>query len=302
MSHSHNHSHNHDHGHHHDTSSMTDKKLFWSVFLNLSITIAEYLGGFISNSLALLSDATHNLNDSMAILISYVARKISKKQRDEKRTYGYKRVEILAAFLNTVFLIAIAIILIFEGIDKIMNPGEINGQLMLWVSVVGLAGNLITAILLFRDSKENLNIKATFVHIISDTLSSVMIIVGAIFIMKYNWYILDPIFTFVISTYILFQSFGLIKEISNILIQGKPADLNIEEIKKEIEQLNFVENVHHIHVWTTDGIDLYFEGHVSLTTNCEYALDSYIKKINEILEEKFSINHSTIQLEKTLCK
>lgn len=297
-----NNSHNHDHEHHHDTSSMTDKKLFWSVFLNLTITAAEFIGGFISNSLALLSDATHNLNDSMAILISYIARKISKKQKDEKRTYGYKRVEILAAFLNTVFLIAIAAILIFEGIDKLMNPGEINGQLMLWVSVVGLAGNLITAILLFRDSKENLNLKATFIHIMSDTLSSVMIIVGAIFIMNYNWYILDPIFTFVISTYILFESFNLIKEISNILVQGKPADIDTFKIKEEIEKLSYVENVHHIHVWTTDGIDLYFEGHVSLVQECDYKLDSYIKEINKILEEKFSINHSTIQLEQKLCE
>jgi len=297
-----NNSHNHDHEHHHDTSSMTDKKLFWSVFLNLTITAAEFIGGFISNSLALLSDATHNLNDSMAILISYIARKISKKQKDEIRTYGYKRVEILAAFLNTVFLIAIAAILIFEGIDKLMNPGEINGQLMLWVSVVGLAGNLITAILLFRDSKENLNLKATFIHIMSDTLSSVMIIVGAIFIMNYNWYILDPIFTFVISTYILFESFNLIKEISNILVQGKPADIDTFKIKEEIEKLSYVENVHHIHVWTTDGIDLYFEGHVALEQECDYKLDSYIKEINKILEEKFSINHSTIQLEQKLCE
>ena len=296
------HSHDHDHGHHHDTSNMTDKKLFWSVFLNLTITAAEFIGGFISNSLALLSDATHNLNDSMAILISYVARKISKKQKDEKRTYGYKRVEILAAFLNTVFLIAIAIILIFEGIEKLMSPGEIDGQLMLWVSVVGLAGNLITAVLLFKDSKENLNIKATFIHIMSDTLSSVMIIIGAIFIMKYNWYILDPIFTFVISSYILIQSFRLIKEIANILIQGKPADVNTEKIKEEIEKLSYVENVHHIHVWTTDGIDLYFEGHVSLVKECDYKLDRYIEEINEILEEKFSINHSTVQLEQKLCE
>jgi cobalt-zinc-cadmium efflux system protein len=129
-----------------------------------------------------------------------------------------------------------------------------------------------------------------------------MIIIGAIFIMRYNWYILDPIFTFVISSYILIQSFRLIKEIANILIQGKPADVNIEKIKKEIEKLPYVENVHHIHVWTTDGVDLFFEGHVSLVKECDFELDRYIEEINKILEEKFLINHSTIQLEQKLCE
>ncbi|WP_206076165.1 cation diffusion facilitator family transporter [Marinitoga lauensis] len=294
MSHEH---HNHNHG-----NDLTDKKLLFSVVFNFIITLSEIFGGIFSHSLALISDSLHNLNDTVAILLSYIARKISKKPKDEKRTYGYKRVEILAAFTNTIFLFAIAIFLIIESIKKFYNPEIINGKLMLVISIIGLIGNLITAVLLFKDSKENLNVKATFVHIASDTLSSVMIIIGAIFIYKYNWYILDPIFTMLISAYILFEGYHILKESANILIQGTPESMEINEIKKELEKLNYVEDAHHIHIWTTDGQDKYLECHVSLKEDIEYNLDEYLKELNHILNEKFGISHTTIQFEKSLCK
>ncbi|GAB6188575.1 cation diffusion facilitator family transporter [Marinitoga arctica] len=295
MAHEHHHTHNHG-------NNLTDKKLLFSIIFNLIITLSEILGGIFSNSLALISDSLHNLNDTMAILLSYIARKISKKPRDEKRTYGYKRVEILAAFTNTLFLFVVAIFLIVESIKKFYNPEIINGKLMLIISIIGLIGNLITAVLLYKDSKENLNIKATFVHIASDTLSSIMIIIGAIFIYNYNWYILDPIFTMLISTYILFEGYYILKESVNILIQGTPEKMKLDKIKNELEKLNYVNNVHHIHIWTTDGQDKYLECHISLKDEEEYNLDKYLKELNQILSEKFEINHTTIQFEKKLCE
>ncbi|KAF2956556.1 cation diffusion facilitator family transporter [Marinitoga sp. 38H-ov] len=288
--------------HHHHENDLTEKKLFFSVVSNLIISLSEIIGGMISNSLALISDSLHNLNDTFALVLSYVARKISKKPKDTIRTYGYKRVEILAAFINTVFLLAVAIFLIVEGIKKFYNPEVIDGKLMLIISIIGLLGNLITAFLLFKESKDNLNIKATFVHIASDTLSSVLIIFGAIFIYKYNWYILDPLFTLFISGYIIYESYSLLKESVNILIQGIPNDIDLDGIKREVEKLNFVDDVHHIHVWTTDGKDKYLECHVSLNENDNYDLDDYLKRINSLLHEKFDISHTTIQFEKNICK
>lgn len=288
------------HEHHHDVKDITSKKMLFSVGLNLLITIAEIIGGIVSNSLSLLSDSLHNLNDTLSIFLGYLANKISKRPKDLNRTYGYKRFEIIAAFLNTVFLMVVATYLVIEGIKKFYRPEIIDGRIMLIISVIGLIGNLITALLLFKEAKANLNVKAVFVHIASDTLSSVLIIVGAIFIYKYKLYFLDPLFTLLISGYIGFESYHLLKETVNILIQGVPKGINLENIKEEIETLPFVADVHHIHVWTTDGKDNYLECHVSLK-DCEYDLDTFLKKINEILRKKFNIHHSTIQFEKKIC-
>lgn len=297
-----NHKQQHYHHHHNHRNDLTDKKLLFSVVFNFIITLSEVFGGIFSHSLALISDSLHNLNDTMAILLSYIARKIAKRPKDERRTYGYKRVEILAAFTNTLFLFAVAIFLIVESIKKFYRPEIIDGKLMFIISIIGLAGNLITAVLLFKDSKENLNVKATFVHIASDTLSSVMIIIGAIFIYKYNWYILDPIFTMLISVYIIFEGYHILKESVNILIQGTPESTELDKIKEELEKLNYVNDAHHIHIWTTDGQDKYLECHISLKDNKEYNLDEYLKELNRILDEKFGITHTTIQFEKKLCK
>jgi len=257
-----------------------DFKLLVSVILNFGITIAEILGGIFSNSLALLSDAIHNLNDTSAIFISYIARILSKKQRDPKRTYGYKRVETLAAFVNTEILIFIAVYLLIEGINKLSNPTIIQGEVMLTVAFIGLAGNLITAFLLHSGSKTNLNIKATFI------------------------YIVDPIFTFMISGYIFVESIPLLKNTINILLQGTPTDIEIEKLKAKLEQFDFVKDVHHIHIWTTDGKDKYMEAHIRLQEKFDqnnYELDDCIDELNELLKEEFEINHTTLQFEKNRC-
>ncbi|TDX16244.1 MULTISPECIES: cation diffusion facilitator family transporter [Petrotoga] len=281
-----------------------DFKLLVSVILNFGITIAEILGGIFSNSLALLSDAIHNLNDTSAIFISYIARILSKKQRDPKRTYGYKRVETLAAFVNTEILIFIAVYLLIEGINKLSNPTIIQGEVMLTVAFIGLAGNLITAFLLHSGSKTNLNIKATFIHILSDTISSILVIIGAFLIIYQKFYIVDPIFTFMISGYIFVESIPLLKNTINILLQGTPTDIEIEKLKAKLEQFDFVKDVHHIHIWTTDGKDKYMEAHIRLQEKFDqnnYELDDCIDELNELLKEEFEINHTTLQFEKNRC-
>src|SRR5665647_577003 len=175
--------HDHDHsetGHTHDVSTMSGKKIFWVTILNASITAVEIIGGILSGSLALLSDAIHNLSDTIAIALSYFANKIAGKPKDAKRTYGYKRAEILAAFINASVLIALSLLLIIEAIKRFNSPEEINGTLMIVVASIGLVANLLSVFLLEKDSHENLNIKSSYLHLLSDTVSSLGVLVGGI--------------------------------------------------------------------------------------------------------------------------
>ena len=199
----------HKHSHKHGTT--TESRLWISIFLNLAITIAEFIGGILSNSLALLSDALHNLSDTASLGISLIARKISKKSPDAQKTFGYKRAEIIAAFINLVALVIIAFFLIKEGIERFFDPQIIDGGIMLWVALVGLIGNVITAYLLHYDSKDNINIKSAYIHIFWDAISSVSVIIGGIIVWLYGLVIVDTIITLMIAGYILYQSFYLLK-------------------------------------------------------------------------------------------
>ncbi|RLL85034.1 cation diffusion facilitator family transporter [Mesotoga sp. H07pep.5.4] len=290
-------------GHHHGNSFASNRKLIFSVFLNLTISITEVFGGLFSGSLALISDSLHNFGDTSSLFVSFIARKISRKERNSTYTYGYKRAEIIGATLNTIFLLAIAVFLFAEAIRKLLSPAEIKGELMFWVAIVGLVGNVITAFLLFSESKQNLNIRSAFIHIVSDTLSSVFVIIASLIIIRYDFLLLDPLLTIVVGAYICYQSIHLLKKTMQILMQGIPDDHSIEMVRTELEKLDFVHNAHHIHIWTSDGSDIYVEAHVQLTKeaeNSKVSLDSYLEKVEQVLKQ-LRINHSTIQIENGRC-
>ncbi len=178
--------HSHDHGHHHHGADQTEGRLWISIILNFVITAAEFIGGIISGSLALLSDALHNLNDTTSLGISLVARKISKKDANRDKTFGYKRAEIIGAFINLITLVIIALFLIKEGVERFYNPQPIDGMVMFIVAIIGLLGNVITAILLYRDSTKNLNLRSAYIHILSDAFSSVGVIIAGVLILWYD--------------------------------------------------------------------------------------------------------------------
>ncbi len=272
-------------------------KLLYSILLNLGISITEIVGGVLSGSLALISDSFHNFADTSSLIISYGAEKVSRKQRNKKYTYGFKRVEILATLINTTALLAIAIFLFREAIFKFLNPSVIDSNLMISVALIGLAGNIITVFLLFKDSKKSLHIKSSFVHIAGDSLSSVFVIVGGILIKFYEWWIVDPILTMIVVTYISIQSIKMLKEVIEIIMQATPKGITVDEVKKAIDELTFVNDTHHIHLWTTNGKDIYVECHV-IINNCETeSIDEYLNAINNKLAE-IGISHSTIQIER----
>lgn len=293
------HSHNgiSEHGH----KDLTVKRLIYSILLNLVITVSEIVGGVLSNSLSLVSDALHNLSDTFAMVISLFARLISKKASSPSKTFGYKRAEIIAAFINIVILIIISLVLFKEAFHRLFNPEEINGSLMFVIAVIGLSGNLISAVLLYKSSKNNINIKSAFIHILSDAFSSVGVIIAGIFIVTKQWYILDPVLTFLIGTYILVQSWHMLMKVIHILMQGAPGNIDMNVLKERIEGLSGVTDVHHIHLWSLTEEIIHFEGHVSIQA-CDLGnMEDIKRKIKALLKEEFNISHSTIEFETEHC-
>ncbi len=300
--HLHSHDHNqHGHNHNHDYSELSGKKILFATLLNGIITIVEIIGGLLSGSLALLSDSLHNLSDTIAIALSYFTNKISKKSGNERKTFGYKRAEILSAFINSASLLAISILLIIEAIKRFYNPETINGNMMLIVATVGLLANLIAVILLQKDSKGNINIKSSYLHLISDTVSSVGVILGGIAIKLWNITWIDPVITIAISIYIIKESYEILVKTINILMQSSP-QLDFEDIKDDIEKIEGVNNIHHIHAWYLNDKAIYFEAHVDVIDMKVSQTNEVYKEICEILNHEHGVNHITIQFEHNLCE
>jgi len=285
------------------SKSPSKRNVIISIFLNLIITIAEFAGGILSNSLALMSDAMHNLSDTFSIFISYVALIIGKKGSTKKNTFGYKRIEILAALLNAVILIVISLYLFYEAYHRLINPEPIQGKMMFIVAVIGLLANLLSVFLLHRDSAKNLNIKAAYLHLLGDTLSSVGVIVASLLIFYLDIYWIDPLLTFLIGIFILRATYGVLKETVEILMQSTPEYLNINEIKRRLESHTKIENIHHIHIWRLSDNQVHFECHADVSNNYSMQEANEIRKELEVeLKQTFNIHHVTIQMEYHTCR
>jgi cobalt-zinc-cadmium efflux system protein len=291
-----------EHDHHHHHKDISGKNLLITSLLNLAITIVEIAGGLISNSLALLSDALHNLGDTSAVFIAYMAHLISRKGRTSKKTFGYKRIEILAALFNAIVLIVITSYLFVEAFRRIRHPEPIKGNVMFVVAVVGLLANILSVLLLKRDSKHNINVRAAYLHLLGDTISSVAVIAGAFFIYFFGWYWIDPLITFIVGLYILKETWVVLKQAVEILMQGTPEDLDLTEVKEALEDLPEIDNIHHVHAWNLNDNEIHFECHVDLNDDIRVSQTEKIKdKIHEILLNKFNITHVTIQYEFNCC-
>lgn len=295
-------SHSHDHGHHHHHGEgQTEGRLWISIALNFIITLAEFIGGIISGSLSLLSDALHNLNDTASLGISLVARKVSKKEANRDKTFGYKRAEIIGAFINLITLVIIALFLIKEGIERFYNPQPIDGMVMFIVAVVGLLGNVITAVLLYRSSKENINIRSAYIHILSDAFSSVGVIVAGVLIIYYQLYIIDTILTLVIAGYILWQSYHMLRKTINILMESTPAGIEIPDVQQAMAGITGVLDVHHLHVWRLDEHNILLESHIVIDEEDMTQMESIKSNLKKLLSANFNINHSTLEFEFEPC-
>ena len=286
--------HKHSHRHH----PVNEKNLLTATFLNLVITVVEIAGGILSGSLALLSDALHNLSDTFATFIAYLAILIGKREANQKKTFGYKRMEILAALINAVILIVISVFLMREAWYRLQNPAPINSMIMLVVGMVGLLANLYAVLILRKDASKSLNVRAAYIHLIGDSLSSVVVIIGSVLIriFKIDW--IDPIITVVISIYIIRSGFVILKESVNILMQSAPDHLDLTLIKNRVEQVPEVLNIHHIHAWMLTDSEIHLEAHVELKDDLKLSQVKKIQhKIEKYLLKDFGLTHITLQFE-----
>lgn len=284
--------------HKHDTNPVSLPKLIFTIILNLIITAAQIVGGLISGSLALISDAIHNLSDSVSVILAWFAQVLSRKPTTLKSTFGYKRAEILAAFINSVALIAISIYLIFEAVKRLLHPEPVDPNWMFWLGLLGLVANGISVLILEREKNKNINIKAAYLHLLGDALTSLAVIVGAVLIWLYNIVWVDALVTILIGIYLLIHTWKLLKESVTILMQMAPADTDIQKIKTRLLQIEGLKNVHHIHVWNLTDKLLHFECHLNLEKDLYVSETGPIcNQIRKILHDEFDVEHVTLQFE-----
>lgn len=269
----------------------SEKNILITFILNLSFSIFELIGGTITNSVAIISDAIHDMGDSLSIGLSYLLEKKSKKNPDNKYTYGYIRYSVIGSIVTTSILFIGSIFVIYSAIKRIMNPVEVNYNGMIFFALIGLMTNLLASY--FTKGGESLNQRAINLHMIEDVLGWIVVLIGA-FVMRFtNISIIDPILSILVAIFILINTIKNFKEVLNIFFEKVPSNISIKELKKHLLEINGVLDIHHIHIWSIDGFHNYATMHVVANKNFE-------KIKNEIKEElkHHDIEHSTIELEK----
>jgi len=282
----------------HDTNNVSQPKLIFTIILNLIITVAQIVGGIISGSLALISDAIHNLSDSVSVILAWVAQFLSRKPSTLKSTFGYKRAEILAAFINSIALIAISVYLMFEAVERLLHPQPVDALWMFWLGLLGLVANGLSVFVLEGEKNKNINIKVAYLHLLGDALTSLAVIVGAALIWMFQVVWVDAVVTVIIGIYLLVNTFKILKESVTILMQMTPAEIDITEIETRLIKIEGLQNVHHIHVWNLTDKLLHFEGDLNLEHDLQVSETTVIcDKVRKILHDEFDIDHVTIQFE-----
>ncbi len=284
----------HNHHKHHNVSS---QNIGFTILLNVLITIAQFIGGLFSGSVALLTDALHNFSDVIALLLSWFANRLAKKKPTIKQTYGYKRAEILSTFINSATLIAIAIFLIVEAVKRLFNPQEIQANIVIWFAVGSILINFISVLLLQKDAKQSMNIKSAYLHLLTDVMTSVAVLLGGLLMKYYSIYRIDSILSFLIAGYLILSSYKLLIASVKILMQFTPEEIDIWDIRDQIIRFENVENLHHIHFWQLNDKDIFFEAHIDLKQDVKISeFQIILSKIDNVLR-KNKIFHFNIQPE-----
>ena len=283
--------------HHHHHAPESDKGLLAAIGINFFLTLCQFFGGIISGSLSLIADALHNFSDAASLGIALFARKISRKPADEFKSFGYQRAEVIAALINLTLLIVVSLYLIYEAVWRIVEPQPITGWIIVLVAGVALIVDMITAIITFRMSKDSMNMKAAFLHNLSDALASVGVIFGGTLILFYQWYWIDTLVTFLIAGFVLWQGIIMLPKTIHLLMEGTPEDLSLIDIKSSLEEVASVEDVHHIHIWNLDERRIALEAHVVVSSNQLKEVESIKEKLKHVLKKKFGITHSTLEFE-----
>ncbi len=285
-------------GHEHHHHEVTGKNLFWTILLNAGISLAELIGGIIAGSMALISDAIHNFSDVISLIVSYIANRLSKKAANEKQTFGYKRSEIIAAFLNSTTLIILAIFILYEAVQRILHPHPIKSDLVIWLALGSIAVNGLSVLFIKEDAKDNINMKSAYLHLFGDMMTSIAVLIGGIVMKYYHIYWIDPLFSILIAIYLIYMSWDIFKTSLKIMMQFTPENLDLNQIAKDIGHIEGVRNIHHIHTWQINEHDVMFEAHLDVDKDCKITdFEDIMKKVNAYLKEQYGIEHTTLQPE-----
>ncbi len=285
--------HNHNYKH-------THTKLGWTIIFNIIITVVEYIGGIMSGSLALLSDAGHNLSDVLSLILGFFGEKVSDKPTNNKHTFGYKRFELITSIINALSLLFIGFYIIYESFQRFSNPEPIILSIMIGVGFIGLLGNFLSIFVLNNEKDKNMNMKAAYLHLFYDTISSVFVIISGVIIYFTNLYIFDIIVSFVIALMIFWSSFGILKTSFHLIMQGVPENIDIEKVKNRIDSIPEIESIHNLNIWGINSNENYLSCHICSNTKNN---DKLIKELNKILHDEFDIENTSIQIEKSnLCE
>jgi cobalt-zinc-cadmium efflux system protein len=269
--------------------------------LNFLITAVELIGGIAAGSLALISDALHNFSDGVSLILSYVALRLSSRPRNQRYTFGLKRTQILAAVINAGVLLAICLVLGEKAIEALFNPAPVAGRLMLVVALVGLAANLAGTWLLHRDARNNLNLRSSYLHLLSDAVSSAAVVLGALAIEFFQLYWVDPLLTLLIVLYVIKECFDLLRDALRVLLLRVPVGIDLDAVQQTVEAHPAIHQAHHLHLWQVDDQDIHFEAHLLVDDLPLSATCPLVVTIEEQLLERFGINHVTLQFETGEC-
>jgi cobalt-zinc-cadmium efflux system protein len=288
-----------DQNHSHEHPMLTGKNLLFSIILNIVITVAQIIGGLVSGSLALISDAVHNFSDVVSLIISYAANLLTRKKLQTlEYTFGYKRAEIIAAFFNAASLIVIGVFLGIEAIKRFYEVKEIESDLVIWLAILGIAANGLSVLLLKNDAKSNMNMKSAYLHLLSDMLTSVAVLIGGLLMKYYQIYWIDALLTLIISVYLIFMSWRILIDSLKILMLFAPSHIKIKEVVDEVQKVSGVKNIHHIHIWQLNDVECHFEAHLEFESDIKLSeFDLVCEAVEKLLFEKFHIQHCNLQPE-----
>jgi cobalt-zinc-cadmium efflux system protein len=287
--------------HKHNTK-LQGKRLFLSIALNLLITIGQLIGGYISGSMALISDALHNFSDVLALGLSYLALRLSTKNPNVHQTFGFKRAEIIAAFINASALIVIAVFLCSEAIKRFSEPQVIESGWVIAMASFSILINGISVALLHKDSKQSMNIRSSYIHLMTDMFTSVAVLIGGIIMHYYSVYWIDGVLTLIIAIYLIFATWNILINSLKVLMLFVPSEIVLEEINRRISSFPEITNIHHVHVWQLTDKQTHFEAHVDFDKNLELSkVNEVLAGIKKILYNEFHIKHVTLQPEYNTC-
>ena len=291
--------HTHAHGlhHHHIDPSAGDARIAWAIAVNMLLTLAQVVGGILSGSLALIADALHNFSDAVALIIAFGARRIARRPADARMSYGYGRAEVIAALINYTTLIVLALYLVYEGIMRFLDPQPIDGWLVVWIAALALVIDLVTAALTWSMAKTSMNIRAAFLHNLADALGSVAVIVAGSAVIWFGWTWVDPLVTLMIAAYILWHVRAEIGAAIGVLMLGTPPGHDPEAVAREIETVEGVQSLHHLHLWSLQENTAALSAHLVIAPGAWGQADAIKTRVKALLEERHDIAHVTLEME-----